>query len=65
MDPARLTLAAANVVATPFEVSGAAGSPILIQILNQDTAKGVVTTSVHLAACGRIPAHVHHAGCSV
>jgi mannose-6-phosphate isomerase-like protein (cupin superfamily) len=62
MDSARLTLAAAGVEAKPFEIPGATGGPFLIQILNEDTAKGVVTTIVHLPAGGQIPAHVHHAG---
>jgi quercetin dioxygenase-like cupin family protein len=62
MDPARLTLATENVEAAPFEIPGATGGPFLIQILNEDTAKGVVTTIVHLPAGGRIPAHFHRAG---
>ena len=62
MDSAKLTLAAAAVEATLFEIPGATGGPFLIQILNEDTAKGVVTTIVHLPAGGQIPAHVHHAG---
>ena len=62
MDSARLKLAAAGVEAKPFEIPGATGGPFLIQILNEDTAKGVVTTIVHLPAGGQIPAHVHHAG---
>jgi quercetin dioxygenase-like cupin family protein len=62
MDPARLMLAAEDVEVTPVEIPGATGGTFLIQILNQDTAKGVVTTIVHLPAGGRIPAHRHHAG---
>jgi quercetin dioxygenase-like cupin family protein len=62
MDPARLTLATENVEATPFEIPGATGGPFLVQILNEDAVKGVVTTIVHLPAGGRIPAHLHRAG---
>jgi quercetin dioxygenase-like cupin family protein len=62
MDPARLTRAAEKVEAIPFEIPGATGGPFMIQILNEDTAKGVVTTIVHLPAGGRIPAHLHRAG---
>lgn len=46
---------------TPFEIPGATGS-FRIQILNEDQAKGVVTTIVHLPAGGRIPAHKHQKG---
>ena len=62
MDAAKLTLAAESIEATPFEIPGATGGQFLIQLLNQDTTKGVVTTIVHLPAGGRIPAHLHHAG---
>jgi quercetin dioxygenase-like cupin family protein len=62
MDPARLTLAAEDVEVTPFEIPSATGGPFLIQILYQDTAKGVVTTIVHLPAGGLVPAHLHRAG---
>lgn len=62
MDQNRLTLATAGIEATPFEIPGATGGPFLIQILNQDAARGVVTTIIHMPAGGRIPAHLHHAG---
>ncbi|MBL6456325.1 cupin domain-containing protein [Belnapia sp. T6] len=62
MDPARLVLGAEGIEATPFEIPGATGGPFLVQILNEDTAKGVVTTIVHLPPGGRIPAHFHRAG---
>ena len=62
MDPARLKLAAEGVEATPFEIPGATGGPSLVQVLNEDTAKGVVTTIVHLPPGGRILAHSHRAG---
>jgi quercetin dioxygenase-like cupin family protein len=45
----------------PFEIPGATGD-FRIQILNEDGAKGVVTSIVHLPAGGRIPAHSHQAG---
>ncbi len=62
MNPARLQLAAEGVEAAPFEIPGATGGPFLVQILNEDAAKGVVATVVHLPPGGRIPAHVHRAG---
>ena len=62
MDPARLQLAAEGVEAAPFEIPGATGGPFLVQILNNDAAKGVMATIVHLPAGGRIPAHFHAAG---
>jgi quercetin dioxygenase-like cupin family protein len=62
MDPARLMLAAEGVEAAPFEIPGAAGGPFLVQILNEDAARGVVATIVHLPRGGRIPAHLHRAG---
>lgn len=46
---------------TPFEIPGASGE-FLIQILNEDQEKGVVTTIVHLPAGGTIPAHKHTKG---
>ncbi len=57
----RLTLPAADVAATPFAIPGATGE-FRIQLLNEDAARGVVTSIVHLPPGGRIPAHVHHAG---
>jgi hypothetical protein len=48
MNPARLQLAAESVEAAPFEIPGATGGPFLVQILNEDAAKGVVATIVHL-----------------
>ncbi|WP_376096416.1 cupin domain-containing protein [Roseomonas sp. CCTCC AB2023176] len=47
--------------AVPFEIPGAEGA-FRIQILNEDRARGVVTSIVHLPAGGRIPAHYHDAG---
>jgi quercetin dioxygenase-like cupin family protein len=54
--------AAESVAAMPFDIPGAAGGDFRIQILNEDTARGVVTSIVHLPAGGRIPAHSHQAG---
>ncbi len=62
MDLPRPKLAAEDVEATPFEIPGATGGTFLIQILNEDAAKSVVTTIVHLPPGGRIPAHLHRAG---
>jgi len=62
MDATKLMLAAEGVEATPFEIPGATGGHFRIQILNEDAARGVVTTIVHLPPGGRIPAHYHHAG---
>ena len=62
MDQAKLTLAADGIEAVPFEIPGATGGTFLIQILNEDAARGVVTTIIHLPAGGRIPAHLHRAG---
>lgn len=47
--------------AVAFEIPGATGA-FRIQILNEDRARGVVTSIVHLPAGGRIPAHYHDAG---
>ena len=56
-----LTLSADQVDPTPFEIPGATGE-FRIQILNEDAARGVVTTIVHLPPGGRIPAHRHQKG---
>ena len=56
-----MRLAADGVPATAFEIPGATGE-FRIQILNEDTARGVVTSIVHLPPGGRIPAHKHQAG---
>ena len=56
-----MTLAAGEVAPAPFEIPGATGQ-FRIQILNEDAARGVVTSIVHLPPGGRIPAHVHRAG---
>ena len=56
-----MRLAAESVSATPFEIPGSTGE-FRIQILNEDTARGVVTSIVHLPPGGRIPAHFHKAG---
>ena len=61
MDAEGLKLAADSVEATPFKIPGAEGE-FRIQILNEDQARGVVTTIVHLPPGGRIPAHFHEAG---
>ena len=62
MDAAILALVAESIEVTLFEIPGATGGQFLIQLLKQDTAKGVVTTVVHLPAGGRITAHLHYAG---
>lgn len=56
-----MRLAAESVSASPFEIPGASGE-FRIQILNEDAARGVVTSIVHLPPGGRIPAHSHQAG---
>ena len=61
MDKQAIKLAAADVEATPFKIPGAQGE-FRIQILNEDQARGVVTTIVHLPPGGVIPAHRHQAG---
>ena len=61
MDAETLKLMAETIEATPFEIPGARGE-FRIQILNEDQARGVVTTVVHLPAGGVIPAHFHRAG---
>jgi len=62
MDVAKLMLDAAGVEPAPFEIPGASGGQFRIQILNEDLARGVVTTIVHLPPGGRIPAHFHQNG---
>ena len=61
MDAQKLQLSAAGIEAVPFEIPGATGQ-FRIQILNEDQARGVVTSIVHLPPGGRIPAHRHQAG---
>lgn len=61
MNPGKLALAAEGVPAVPFEIPGATGA-FRIQLLNQDTAAGVVTSIIHLPPGGVIPAHRHSAG---
>ncbi len=61
MDAKTLLLAADDVGALPFQIPGATGE-FLIQILNEDQARGVVTSIVHLPPGGHIPAHRHRAG---
>ena len=56
-----MRLAAEGVAANPFEIPGATGE-FRIQILNEETARGVVTSIVHLPPGGRIPAHRHQKG---
>ncbi len=62
MDAAKLALMAEDVAPTPVEIPGATGGRFLIQLLNEDTARGVVTSIIHLPAGGRLPAHLHRAG---
>jgi quercetin dioxygenase-like cupin family protein len=62
MDARKLLLATAEGIApTPFEIPGARGE-FRIRILNEDAARGLVTSIVHLPPGGRIPAHFHRAG---
>jgi quercetin dioxygenase-like cupin family protein len=61
MDARKLALAAAEVPAVPFAIPGATGE-FRIQLLNQDSKAGVVTSIIHLPPGGRIPAHRHSAG---
>lgn len=56
-----LALNADEMEPTPFEIPGATGE-FRIQILNEDAARGVVTTIVHLPPGSRIPAHRHEKG---
>ena len=56
-----LKLDESSVEAAPFKIPGAEGE-FRIQILNEDQARGVVTTIVHLPPGGTIPAHKHQAG---
>lgn len=57
----KLLLPAPSGEPTPFEIPGASGA-FRIQILNEDAARGVVTSIVHLPPGGRIPRHRHDAG---
>lgn len=57
----KIKLQASGVEATPFQIPGSSGE-FRIQILNEDQARGVVTTIVHLPPGGTIPAHYHEAG---
>ena len=61
MDPSLIVADAASVPASPFVIPNATGE-FKIQILNEDTEKGVVTTIVHLPPGSRIPAHKHSKG---
>jgi quercetin dioxygenase-like cupin family protein len=56
-----MKLAAEGVAATQFEIPGSRGD-FRIQILNEDAARGVVTSIVHIPPGGFIPAHFHKAG---
>jgi quercetin dioxygenase-like cupin family protein len=56
-----MKLAAEGVAPTQFEIPGSRGD-FRIQILNEDTSRGVVTSIVHIPAGGFIPAHFHEAG---
>ncbi|MBU8539254.1 cupin domain-containing protein [Falsiroseomonas tokyonensis] len=57
-----LQMAADQVEPVPFVIPGATGGTFRIQVLNEDTTRGVVTTIVHIPAGGHIPAHRHQAG---
>lgn len=59
--PEKLLLPKPSGEPTPFEIPGATGA-FRIEILNEDAARGVVTSIVHLPPGGRIPAHRHAAG---
>lgn len=56
-----MTVSAEAVAPRPFEIPGSRGE-FLIQILNEDAARGVVTSVIHIPAGGYIPAHRHEAG---
>jgi len=56
-----MRLAGDQVAATPFRIPGSRGE-FRIQLLNEDAARGVVTSIVHIPAGGFIPAHRHQAG---
>ncbi|WP_165943332.1 cupin domain-containing protein [Roseicella aquatilis] len=56
-----MKLAAEAVAATQFDIPGSRGA-FRIQILNEDAARGVVTSIVHIPPGGFIPAHFHEAG---
>ena len=61
MEPSLTVADAASVPPSPFIIPESSGE-FRIQILNEDAAKGVVTTIVHLPPGGRIPAHKHSKG---
>ncbi len=61
MDAQKLQLSSSDIDAVAFDIPGATGE-FRIQILNEDQARGVVTSIVHLPPGGRIPAHRHQAG---
>jgi quercetin dioxygenase-like cupin family protein len=58
---AKIETNASQIEPTRLEIPGAQGI-FYIQILNEDTQRGVVTTIVHLTPGSRIPAHRHSAG---
>ena len=58
---AKIETNSSQVEPTRLEIPGAEGL-FHIQILNEDAARGVVTTIVHLSPGSRIPAHRHRAG---
>ena len=62
MDQRSLRLVAESVEPTPFVIPGATGGSFRIQILNEDTGRGIVTSIVHIPPGGVIPAHCHRAG---
>ncbi len=61
VEPSLIVADAASTPATPFVIPGATGE-FKIQILNEETARGVVTTIVHMPAGSKIPAHTHSKG---
>lgn len=61
MNPTLILADAASVPATPFVIPGSTGE-FKIQILNENAAKGVVTTVVHMPPGSSIPAHKHSKG---
>lgn len=61
MDATLILADAADVPATPFVIPGATGA-FKIQILNEEAARGVVTTIVHMPPGSSIPAHRHGKG---
>ena len=61
MDAKAVRTGSDTVEPMPFHIPGASGE-FRIQILNEDQARGVVTSIVHLPPGGTIPAHRHSKG---